>query len=547
MYYQRPLVFRIVESMCRHWRLFACTAIAIVALLAAYVITRPRTFNTQYTVVLNTDSIQNPLGTDQQQVDWNLVGETVDHFQTLLATKDFVKAALTNPDGTPLHLDRPINVNNDDAIEALQKGATAWSGGTDSFNVGMTYGDAQDSVVILKALIDEYIDQNAAEKSAFYTQQVAFISSQVDQYRDKLAKAEAAYTAFKKVNNQHLPSQQDAIESNLVTLQQTVQQDQVTLAEDQSREQFLTQTLAQTPKTIVGSQTSGVSPLDNQIRALEAQRDTDLSVSGMKESHPQVKALEAHISALKALIKKQAGSLDTNGITSTEEDQNPQYFQVASTLSGLKSDMLGLQTEIAQTQALVAKTQIAVGEVPEEELIEDNLQRDYKYDDEQYGKLYERLSQAHMDEQVYLLQQRSMYDQYLTEPPTSSTNKSKTALLFVGGIFIALLVAGSMVILSEALDRSFRDPYDLQRTLGVPVLAMLPESEDLHVADSRHPRLPGGGDRARLMGRKSAALLTGPTAAPVASAASTDADRNAGKANPSGFSAGPTHGVGGTV
>jgi uncharacterized protein involved in exopolysaccharide biosynthesis len=510
MYYQRPLGYRILESVCRHWRLFACTSLAIIILLVVFVASRPRTYSVQCTVELNGQSITNPLSNSAEPQDWNAVQDTIDHFQTLVQTKQFVLDALSGPDGKPLHLNHPIDFNNADAIASLQKAVQAWPSGADSFNVSLSYTDPDDSVTILKALIGEYIDSNAQVKSSFYTDQVSFIGQQVDSYKDKLAKSEAALAAFKAANVDHEPGQQEAIEQQLVDLKQQLQQAQVTLAEDTSREQFLTQQISQTPKQIVGLTTAGASPLEAQLSSLEDELDTDQSVKGMKPSHPEVQALTKQIANLRAQIVRQskAGNLDASGVTATNTEPNPIYVTESSELSNLRTEELGLQSEIASMQALIRQNSLGVMKVPEEERILDNLERDYSADSDQYNLLYKRYQEAVLDQQIYLRQQRGMYYIYMTGPPTSSANKEKLLLLFAGGVVLAFLVSMGLVVLSEAADRSFRDPYDLQQTLGVPVLAMLPECAELQLAGPNRPLLGGGRGANRLTQRDDAPMLS---------------------------------------
>ena len=105
-----------------------------------------------------------------------------------------------------------------------------------------------------------------------------------------------------------------------------------------------------------------------------------------------------------------------------------------------------------------------------------------------------------------------------------------------------------MVVLSEAMDRSFRDPYEMQRILGVPVLAMLPESPDLHVADSRHPQLPGGRGNKKLSRSSGSPLLPGPTPLQTgasAAASSDPAEQHTGGYDKPGFGVEPATGAGG--
>ena len=63
-------------------------------------------------------------------------------------------------------------------------------------------------------------------------------------------------------------------------------------------------------------------------------------------------------------------------------------------------------------------------------------------------------------------------------------------MLLFGGVFLALIIGSALVVLSEWLDQSLRDPIDAQRALGLPVMAVLPEAGMLRYGVTNN-RLPG--------------------------------------------------------
>ncbi len=529
MYYQRPLAFRIIDSFFRHWRLFSISLLTIVALLAGYVLTRPKTYVTTYTCVLNADTIVNPLSGEGQDLDYNAVESTVNHFETLVQTKDFIVSALDNPDGTPVKLNKPIDFNDQDSLVSLQKNISISTVGNDAFAVSLIYGDADDSEKILQAIIQKYVEQNAQEKSSSFSQDVAFISSQVDDYKNKLTAAESALAEFKAANVSHLPSQQDALESQLVNYQEKIQDLTLQLAAEKDKQAELRAEISQTPQTIVSNRTTGMSPLEMQVQNLQVQLEQDMTLKGMKSNHPEVVALQQQIAKSEAALaanSKATASLTNNEVNQTVQP-NPQYQLLNNQLLESRITEQAAGAELTHTQDMITQTQVGASKVPEEERILANLMRDYQFNSDNYNILKRKLGEAILNEQLNLRQERGQYNLYLTSPPQSSTSKSKILMLFAGGVFLALIVAIGLVVASEAMDRSFRDPFDTQRALGVPVLAMLPESPDLHVADSKTPKLPGGGHK-RLGNGKLAALLPGPTVTPSPVAATAAAAVAAG-------------------
>ena len=64
--------------------------------------------------------------------------------------------------------------------------------------------------------------------------------------------------------------------------------------------------------------------------------------------------------------------------------------------------------------------------------------------------------------------------------------------MLLGSLLLGCLVGIILVVLSEWSDHSLRHEADAERLLGVPVLAALPESSDLHTMTARRT-LSGAG------------------------------------------------------
>src|SRR5579883_2453835 len=99
MYYQRSLSFRILDSFLRHRWLFVGSVVTIIALICIYGALRPKTYYTGYTVMLNGQSVPNPLTNYADNITWEGVSQLCNHFQSLVDTKEFMQDSLKNPDG----------------------------------------------------------------------------------------------------------------------------------------------------------------------------------------------------------------------------------------------------------------------------------------------------------------------------------------------------------------------------------------------------------------------------------------------------------------
>jgi uncharacterized protein involved in exopolysaccharide biosynthesis len=303
------------------------------------------------------------------------------------------------------------------------------------------------------------------------------VGSQVAVYKDRLNHAEAELANFKRQNAGHMPGEEESIFQNLVDLQTKVQDLQLQVAKDQDSATYLQQQLAQTPKTIVASQQFGRGALDGQLQDLQNQLTVDMAVKGMLPTHPEVQHLHTAITALQQQIQQQkaSGNQDSSGIDRTDMQPNPMYTSLDGQLVNLQIDEKTLRGQMVLTQQLEQNAQRAAGAVPQGERILAELARNYNTDEQGYDTLLARLEQAQLNEQLNLRQERSAYTILQTQPPVAS--KKKTLVLLVAGVFFAFLIGGTLVVLSEWFDRSLREPEDVERSLGVAVLAVLPDLE----------------------------------------------------------------------
>jgi succinoglycan biosynthesis transport protein ExoP len=493
MFYQRSLLYRILDSFFRYKVIFIVSVLTVISIIAVYLALRPKTYVACYTVIADDASISNPLG-DVQQTSWSDIDQDVTHLQTLIETPEFISDSLRNPDGTPLTLRYPIDVGDNSQMDILRKSISVNDSASDAFTVAMEYKDPGDEGKILNGIVANYVTETAQRKSASFTKEVAFIQGQVDYYRQKLTDAETAVTNFKAQNANNLPGEQDAIEQEMVTYQSQAQDLEIEQAADQQREQYLQSQIAQVPQTIITAQTANQSPLTTQLQNLEVQLTTDIAVKQMKPSHPEVIALQQQIDRLKAVVdaKAKSGDSEYKGAQTTDTEPNPLFQSLQGQLVQVEIDQRTSQARQAATMALLQKATTGAANVPGAERTLSNLERDYSTYSNSYDSLMSKLQEAQINEQLNLQNAQSAFTPLLTQVPVSSQNKSKTLVMFLGGVILALVIGISLVLLCEALDQSLRDPQDAQKLLNLPILAVLPDSSLLQSDDRPDRRQLGG-------------------------------------------------------
>jgi uncharacterized protein involved in exopolysaccharide biosynthesis len=230
------------------------------------------------------------------------------------------------------------------------------------------------------------------------------------------------------------------------------------------------------------------------LKNLEVDLTTDLVVKQMKQTHPEVVALQQQIDRLKSVIeaKKRSGDPDYKGMTSTDTEPNPLYQSLQSQVVQVEIDLRASQAKLSATMQLLAKATTGAALVPGAERTLTNLERDYATYSTSYDNLMNKLQEAQINEQLNLRQAQNAYTVLLTSPPVSSQGMSKVAAMFAGGVILAILIGFALVLVAELLDQSLRDPLETQRLLDLPVLAVLPDASVLNSSDKAGTRLLQG-------------------------------------------------------
>jgi len=138
--------------LLRHKWIFITTVVCVFAIVVGYVTLKPPTYTTEYTVLVGYRQVRSPLESSPDD-PWTQMRETVAEFNSLIANKAFLRAALTIPGGqlTPV-------VDSDAGLVAIQRNVTITNADPNKFTVTLSnYPDAETSKVILSSLIGEFI------------------------------------------------------------------------------------------------------------------------------------------------------------------------------------------------------------------------------------------------------------------------------------------------------------------------------------------------------------------------------------------------------
>lgn len=488
MYRRTPILFRIVDSFFRHQLLFWSALLIVSSLTMTALYLRSKTFHATAMTQVQAESVANALG-EGDNATWIAPSQKhIDRFNDLIKQNQpggFLDIAMNKA-----NLATPINVDpqaDDPRYAMLQKNLSASADSANQFSINLTWDNADETKSILGALQNQYIAEVGVDRSIVSIKSVNFLNSQIAKAENRLRLSENALSKFKASYGGQLSDAQSFYSSQIASDQADLAQTQREIDQKTKTAQVLKGQLAQmTPMSIAKQTVSDQTPLQKEIDDLLAHRETVLaSHGGLTPQHPEVVAVDQQIKRLQAQERASASAPENQHNTQTEMQDNPGY-------QGLKLQIA--EAEIARDSGLVAvqdlkqritKNQSRVNHIPDAQRRLADKMRDY-----QNATLLDTKLRQERD-QVQLAADLSRQTASDSLGPVGviyalpTTGKTKLIAMLLGSLLLGCLVGIILVVLSEWSDHSLRHESDAERFLGVPVLAALPESADLHTMTRR--------------------------------------------------------------
>jgi hypothetical protein len=329
--------------------------------------------------------------------------------------------------------------------------------------------------------------------------------------RTKLEAQEATITEFKKKHISELPEQRDANLKILEQLQLQSQKVNDNVKAAQDRKVIIQKQLSDMKIQMAVGRPSENAPSgsteppreeaatttesDSSQPSLPTRRGLSLEAQLIRErallselkskytaKHPDILRAERHVADLEKKVEemkvqgmgqntkvRETAMLDPSVVASFKAMENQ--------LIATELEMRRLQDEDAKIKARIAGFQARIENTPMRELAMTNLARDYQNTKEAYQSLLTKSQEA---QQAENLERRQKGEQFKVIDPARIPEKplrGKVLKILLFGLLAGLGFGLGMAFLREQMDRSFRDPDDLETTLEHRVLANIPKIE----------------------------------------------------------------------
>jgi uncharacterized protein involved in exopolysaccharide biosynthesis len=366
-------------------------------------------------------------------------------------------------------------------VEAIRK--------SNLISVSYTSSDPQLVARVLHALDEAYLQKNLA---VHHPQgEFQFFDRETENYKASLAAAENQLKAFSEQEGGVSPQlARDITLQKLSEFNGTLQQTYADIAATEKRIDALETQAGTTPQrlTTQASATDDAQVLQGMkstLMTLELKR-TEL-LTKYQPTYPLVQEIDKEIADTRTSIAAE----ESKPLRAETTDRNPTYSWINEELAKARADESGLHARAASIQAIVAKYKLNAHELDQKGLVQQDLLRKMKTEEENYLLYQHKREEAKMTD---ALDRTRIVNVAIAEQPSvpAVPSGSRWTVLLLGTL-LALSVSLGMAFVLEYTNPSFRTPTEVISELNIPVLAAVPK-EFVPFPGSGKPNYAGNGN-----------------------------------------------------
>jgi polysaccharide chain length determinant protein (PEP-CTERM system associated) len=323
------------------------------------------------------------------------------------------------------------------------------SEGAGYFAINYTAKDPRIAAAVANKLSSLFIEENLRQREQQAVGTSEFLSSELKTTRERLEVQGKELADYKRRHMGELPEQRDTNIKMLEQLQLMYQRNEESLRAAQDRQLLIVQP--------PGESTSGAKPRGSYEAQLDDMNKNLAELqSRYTERHPDVVSLKRRISEM----EKRKDVLNINN--------DPRYRELEMEIKRLQGESEKLRGQLAQYRG-----RIEGATVREQQM--SSMVQEYENTKKLFESLLKKSEEAQQSEN---LERRQKGEQFRVIDPARVPEKPvqpdipKTLLI---GLFGGIACGLGGIFVREQLDRSFRDPEDVEATLGFKVLANIPK------------------------------------------------------------------------
>jgi len=347
---------------------------------------------------------------------------------------------------------------------------------SDLISISYTSSDPKQAAIVLNTLANAYLQKHLDVQRP--PGQVKFFEQETERYRQDLEQAETQLKEFAQQDGGVAPQMaRDIALQKLNEFSASLESTRADLAATEHRIHDLEKQANSTPGRLTtqihqSDDATVLQQLKSTLMNLELKR-TEL-LTKYQPTYRLVQEVDKEIADTRASIATE----ESKPLHDETTDQNPTYSWIQTELAKAKADYSSLQAREAATQAIVELYRNKTRELEEKGLLQQDLLRTAKADEDNYLLYLHKREEARMSD---ALDERRILNVSITEPPAIPALPAIDPMLYgLIGTLLAATVSAGVVFTKEYFDPSFRTPTEVLSELNIPVLAAVPYRSNIN-------------------------------------------------------------------
>lgn len=496
---QRQQLKKYVDLVINRWQLIAiCLLLGIGTGLIVY-LNVPKSY--QSTAVLSYERQQiNPAKMDPEQ-GRNEIRQAVATLQEVVTSRNSLEKVIAQFN---LYVEERKNLPIEDVIELLRKKITITPASQgDVFTVSYQGSSPNDVMKVTNAIAALFIEENLKYRGERAAETSKYTQDELDMAKKELDAMEQVMRDYKLKFYNEMPEQRagnlerlNALNAQSQQLQESIHNLERTkiMAQEQMN---LLQRLSATRSSLAQAMSAGAgptagAPVSDADQLEQLRRYYDTLLIKYTDKHPEVRRTGQLIEQLRARVKtgQSSGQQRTGGLGSGSAQLTDslelgrldiQIAEYDASIKQVRAKLASLPTEISKYEAWIEATPVREAEWSA-------LTRDHGELRRHYDGLVARNLEAQSTETLERKQKGSKFKIVDSARLPDKPFKPNFLKIFLAAIAIGLGLGLGTALALDFVDTSFKDPFDLEEYLGVPVVCAVGYIEKAEETRSKRKR-----------------------------------------------------------
>jgi len=370
----------------------------------------------------------------------------------------------------------PDPIAQDRLMEQIRNRTTITSPRESLVQISYRDSDPVRTFKVTERFAELFIQESLATKERESREAYEFINSQVEDYHKKLTDAEENLKKYRAANADAHPGSEADTNSRIATLRGGVEQARLNVMELRSTESALSSQISGESEVTAVQTRSGLY----RAQLAEMQSQLDKLLLTYTDQYPDVVRLRHQMEDLRKQLeddehrKNDPQTAGTPRALDQTAQFNPLYQELRSKLADVRRQIAANESRMGATETLLNAELDRSRRIAASESALAELTRDYEVNRDIYQDLLKRRENArvsmNLDEEGRGLTFR------VQDPATKPLRPTGLSLMHfaLAGIAMALVLPFALLFGVARFDPRVRSARELERNIGVPVLATVP-------------------------------------------------------------------------